>query len=599
MKKFMNYYLLAMLAICCSFMASCSDDDEVIPPEPQPEELPTPTLRFGESIDSYNGSDIPVLTENADTIYYRYSLPQGTLDEIDPAAVWNKTAVDTETDSTVIHIDLDINMDKRVKYVMEAYASITKEKQSAKSETLSKSFQSLKANLIEISEVQVGPTAIVFNAEILNVPDKADGFFYQIYLKEEYQEADFKSTYEYAVPITSSGMQGQSYLEPNREYILAIAPSKIGKNDWGGDVITEILGNVITRDFVTRPYVLNSVDATVSIAPVSSNYSSITIDVTNGSNAAGFYYGAVKTSDMNGANIEDFLIKNDWFTMHASSNISTFLDQMGAKQEKVSARIARLAENTEYTVFAIACDTVYTPGKIVSATYKTSSLTFDSKASVEVSTAMAEYQTIVLNCTLLNGCTKAAYAYRRAGSINEAEALELVLANVEDPGYTTTGGEIRIDYLDPGEYDLFVLPVDGDNQFGKMQKFVISTKLIQFDGNATVTATITNTEAGDYGPVYTIAVTKGANCAKFYYGHTYDFADGRTDLEYASFFILNNTPLPESSEATFTFQVNNWGEAAKAVVIPVDANGVNGTPVVLSCPGNAVTMSTAAKHKKK
>lgn len=598
MKKFKNYYLPAMLVLCCSFIVGCNDDDEVVPPEPQPGELPAPTIRIGDPIDSYNGSDIPVLTENADTIYYRYSLPQGAYDEIDATVAWNKTAVDTETDSTVIHIALDVNMEKRVKYVMEAYASITKEKQSAKSASVSKSFQSLKAHLVEISKVMVGPTVMVFHAEILDVPEKADGFYYQIYLKEEYNESDFKESYQYATSYTSSGMQGQSYLTANSEYLLALAPGKIGVNQWGEPGITKLMGDVITYEFETRPYTLNAVDATIDMSPSSSNFQSITIDVTKGANAAGYYYGAVKTSDMGGSNIEDYLAKSDWLSSNASSYFSSFANQMGKMQEKMTTRIANLSENTEYTVFAIACDTVGTPGKTVSAVYKTASLTFDSQASVEVTTISADYRSIVLSCKFLNGCTKAAFAYRRAGSATDKEGQEMVLTNIEDPTFNFKAGEnTSLDWLDSGNYDLFVLPIDGNNQFGKIQKYTISTKTISFDGDASVTAAITDTKNGDYGPIYTITVTKGANCAKYYYGNTYDFADGRSDLDYANFFILNTSPLQESNEDTFSYVIDGWGDALKAVVIPVDANGINGTPVIINCPGNPVTKSSA-KHKK-
>ena len=200
-----------------------------------------------------------MLTENADTIYYRYSLPQGTYDEIDPAAVWHKTAINVETDSTVIHIDLEINMEKRVRYVMEAYASITKDKQSKKSEIVNKSFQSVRAHLIEVNNIQVGPAAVMFNADILEV-GKAGGYYYMIYLEGEYKKADFVASSEYAEVITASGVQKQAYnISPNNTYILAVAPVKVGVNDWGGTYITEVFeDDITTTNFTTIPYVLNT-----------------------------------------------------------------------------------------------------------------------------------------------------------------------------------------------------------------------------------------------------------------------------------------------------------------------------------------------------
>lgn len=592
----MNHYLLAMLTLCCGFMVSCSDDDDS---PSQGFELPTPTLRFSESIDSYNGSDIPVLTENADTIYYRYSLPQGAYDEINPAAVWHKTAINVETDSTVIHIDLEINMEKRVRYVMEAYASITKDKQSKKSEIVSKSFQSVRAHLIEVNNIQAGPAAVMFNADILEVEGKAGGYYYMIYSEGEYKKADFVASSEYAEVITVSGVQKQAYnISPNNTYILAVAPVKVGTNDWGGTYITEVFeDDITTTNFTTIPYVLNTIDATVGVEVASGNYHSITMNVICGANASGFYYGAIKTNLMNGVNIEDYLTKNSWFSTHATSNFSSFTDFNGDKQTNVTSCIADLSASTEYTVFAVAADIIGTPGKVTSATYTTPALTFNSRASVEVTIVSAEYQSVELSCNFLNGCTKAAYAYRLKDSTTDEEGKELVLANAEEDYYCFKGDNVTLENLDIGDYDLFVLPIDDNGQFGAVQKFAFSTKKVLFTGSAKASATITSTEKGNYGNIYHISITKGANCDKYLYGYTYSMGD-QSDIEYATTVLMNTYSLMESSKVTTEYILDAWGDATKFVVIPVDASGNNGTPVILDCPGNVVTKSVVAKRRK-
>lgn len=622
MKKIKNYFLLSMLALCCSFAASCSDDkdDPTIgtDPEPTPEELATPTLRFAkETVDKYDGSDISILTENADTIHYRYSVPQGDNDNIDPAAQWQKIVVDktltresaaaSKEDSTVIHIDLDINLESRVIYVMEAYASITKDKESKQSDAVTKKFQSIKANYIEVNSLLAGPSAVVFDAEIVPVKGLSEentpnGYCYMIYAQNAYTKDDFLSNVQYAEPITGNGKQGQFYdIMPNTTYKLAIVAVKATANDWGGSSVDKTIGEPILHEFTTPIYAVGSSNTTVSLQPGAANYQSVSMDVTAGEGAVGFYYGAVKTADMNGATIEDFLGKNDWFTANAASYFKRFLDMNNNEQlTTVSARITNLAASTDYTVFAIAADTVGIPGKVVSTTMTTSALTFNSKASVTLTTVSAEYERVTLSCAFQNGCTKAAYGFREHGTISLEDGKELALANVEDPMYcfTTDGESKMLEHLIPNtQYDLFVIPVDKDNQFGALQKYEFKTKGISFDGNAKVSAQITHTVKGEWGLIYTITMTKGENCAKYLYGATYNMGE-QDDLEYAKTVLMNSYSIMESSEATMEYELDYWGDAAKFVVIPVDADGNNGVPVVLDCPGNAVTNRAAAKAAK-
>lgn len=585
----MRYILPVAVALCGGCVAGCSDDDD--PSGEQPvvvEPLPTPTLRFGDSVDSYDGSDIPVLTEHADTIHFRYSLPQGATDAIDPSAVWQKVAVDAATDSTVIHIDLAINLEKRVKYVMEAYASATKDKESARSEVLSKSFQSLRSRLVELSDIQVGPAAVVFHAEIVNVEGKADGYYYDIFPEGEYNKESFLASYEYAELIAESGKQKRSYnLLPGNNYILAVAPVKADTNSWGGTYITEVAGEISTANFTTPPYVLNTADASVAMEVTAANYESVSISVSADDRACGFYYGAVKTEDMNGATLEDYLARNDWFATHASSmsNYASFVDFNGVKQAKVSAKVSKLKESTGYTVFAIAADTVGTPGKMVSATCATTPLTFDSKASVKLRTVSAEYQSVTLGCDFLNGCTHAAYAYALASDKKtDAEGLELALANVSDESYHFTGDDVTLFNLSASqEYTLFVLPIDADGKFGAMQKYSFSTKSVSFTGQARVSAVITASGSNEYGATYSITITKGSGCAKFYYYYIYDAGEGLSDEEYATRILLSY--YLESDKDTVVYDIETYGEPYKVAVVPVDAAGNNGTPVILSCPG--------------
>ncbi len=423
--------------------------------------------------------------------------------------------------------------------------------------------------------------------------------------------------YQSATVYTESGIYSAfSYdMSPStacKLVVVEVENIEITTNMWGGEAVScslvgslsdyeiyEFTTGVFDEDFVIN----NATDDVVEFLSTTSDYTQIIASVTrNGNeNIASVHVGAVKTSELAGTTIGEWVVANNWFVDDWGVKYpNAFVDYYGTVYDPLNATLWGLETGTAYTLFAVPVTTSGAFGTIttIEASTVENVVVVDEnlKPSVTINTGLTTAEFVID----FKDCTKVYYEYGYAsgyGSATDlASAQEIIYSNVLS-GYNVAydygdgTATLNISWLtESTEYTFWCMGMNADGTYGPVCEYTYTTKALSWDGATTATATQISGSVDEYGYAD----------VKF----NFDLSDDTvvaTIAPVSSDYIVYDTPnawgsyilsstwynqyLYADGELTFTF----FDSTHKLVIVTEDKDGIYGTPVVVEVDWDALT----------
>lgn len=611
MKKFFTYLLAAPVVLAMAFATGCQDPKPDVPVGPvDPEEPTLPTITVTEDIDAqtYNSAAVIVKVSHADKFKYAYYIQDARPE--DAAIEWKEVAVEKDGDYRVVFEDLPTSLTGNTKYTFEAFASM----KDTLSEAETINFQTLVAQHVMVEDLAVSARQISFVAELLKAHCQA--FCYIIMPKTDYDLDAFKKDIEegWAEIIKESAVIIQEPLEPEKEYVIAIVPINLTEDG----KFKEYAGSVIVKEVKTIKYGMGQkeVVATLAIDEASVTFvgANATITRPDTLSISGYYFGAVKKSDLGDATVGQWLNSSDWLYANQPQNYNYY---QRFDKGKLSADFrCKLEPETEYEVFVIAVDKDGFIGKATSVAVKTPPIVFNPDLTVTVhhSEFNKDEHCVDFTLGLSDNCTKVYRLFYMDGNADHDETRTLLIEKAMNPidedfwsaqNVQESNVKLRGD-LNPGnKYELFMLPVGADGSLGEMivHEFEIidpSAVEITFDPSITmdfeIAADPVHSATKNFTWEYVITPTLDASAGSCEYGVVYldyGFDPATEGVEAAAKSLYKEEGSIKPSVPDVPIELANWtadDREAYIVYIPIGVDGTTkGQPVmkkVMVAPGH-------------
>ncbi len=384
-----------------------------------------------------------------------------------------------------------------------------------------------------------------------------------------------------------------STIIPNSEYVIGYAPANL--NEDGS--FNSLAGDIQFQYVTTLGYEFGLCDATAAITVNSdaATFSSVSYTLNNDGDCLGAILGYVKTSELT-TSVDEY-VKNTWLPAQSYLSISTFYSYGDTSYwETLDKTQSSLVDDTEYTVFSIAVSKGGRLGTISSASASTSAMGYNSAYNSTVVLTPGNTST-ALNVTIPEGVSRVYYYNGKDYTDDEIKAQLLYNVSNNSTYYSwTSSGDYSISYLTYlYDYTLATISVTEDGSFSEIQFYHYTTVPVDLSSSASVE--ITNKVYGAhswsssedaYSLTFDATMIDGAVGfylveLSTYYQTDYDGDGVLSADDCATSVIVGNMASSyyyRSGDGTYSAQTTS--AEAVIVVLPVDANGVYGTAILMS-----------------
>ncbi len=331
------------------------------------------------------------------------------------------------------------------------------------------------------------------------------------------------------------------------------------------------------------------------------------LQVTRGSeNVHGFMSGFVAKSELGTGTLSEWLVANEWIVgKPADPFFYVGMDGTVTYEETKTKWLSSLAHGTEYVFFALAVDNQGDLSNPVSVEFSTNPVVFDETLSIVVDNVTPSFVSTNFDVHFTPEVAKFVHINSEAvldpNNTWKYKTPEEAQASLINQGYNSYNGikadnsnivdgvfDLEISGLSENkEYILYYCAVGLDGSLGKMQSIEYSTKEFLLSSAATVTATYVSHTDGQWGGYnVTLDVTMANGATSFIVGvananYLPDPANAQP-ADYAKYLLLENPWSNETynADGEITHATALWDKADRIVIIPVDADGNYGVPVV-------------------
>ncbi len=370
-------------------------------------------------------------------------------------------------------------------------------------------------------------------------------------------------------------------LAPNTSY--SIGAIALASDSYGWVTRGSAFYEVVTTD-ACEVGVADDV-VTIAIDSEATTTGSLTVSVTRTDDSTvGYIVGYAKKIEVT-SDITTWINETNWFD--ANSYTVALFDT----EDTATATINELANTTEYEVFAMGISDDGYLGAIASDVASTTAVLAEDAMAFNVSVEVSMY-TATFTVEFVQNCQQVSYyntpAVYYGTEVSDASGESELKYYEKYYNVKCNGAEsatITISNLSKGtDYKFFYRGLSTDGDYSEIQKIEYTTLSTNaYDSAAAVTATFEAAEANDYeNAVVTYAVEYNTDTTKMLYGVVdYMYAWGLTDDSTAEEFgdILLKSGYKEQVAPYLTFTLID--DESVGVIIPVDADGKYGTPVVL------------------
>ncbi|MFI3285956.1 MAG: Ig-like domain-containing protein [Rikenellaceae bacterium] len=444
------------------------------------------------------------------------------------------------------------------------------------------------SDLVSITNLIAGTYSITFDVDM----SSCDAIGYAISATKNYYEESLMESIQYGDALIAQGGQNinlgnLAILNANESYTVSYVP--IALNEQEG--YNNILGAVQTFEISTIGFEFghSQANATYRYEDSAQTINQISYDLINDGNCLGVLKGIVKTAELGDTSLEEY-IDAAWF---ASSDYPTTFYYYGDTEYLESLNVVErnLSENCEYTIFNIAIDKSGFLGNINSVKISTSSLQYDENYEVDIRLDPQLTSTEV-ELVIPTGATKV-YYYNAGADTTEDKAKETLLSYAaSDNSYHkwSSSGTQEIQYLKyKTPYKLYVMAADDQDRYGQMQIVEYSTLGAIFDSKATLEYTVTVTSESTWSQTIDVNATLLEGAVGFYAksvssSYVMGDEDGEMSNEDWGDSLINAGGLSSYFTTSATLTIYSSSTPDPIVIIPVDAEGKYGTPIVHYMP---------------
>lgn len=413
-----------------------------------------------------------------------------------------------------------------------------------------------------------------------------DGVAYRIYNSDYYYperlvediEQGYAKLTEEDITI-NEGAYG--VLDANQEYTIAyVAVEKDSDDNY-----SKIVGDVKVMEFTTQDYVFGKGTSSVSISlePSGITTSGVSYTTTRSKNCIATYSGIVKTADLAGSSLNEYL-NADWFRYNYvnpfySYGTFDYLETMELSQRN-------LIEDTEYTLFTVGITNNGYLGEIVSEEITTKQVIYNPNYKVDL-TITPDLMSTLLNFSFGESVVKAYILNSKKTTETEDEAIAELLGRIEigQAKPYLASGEYTLKFLTYNTpYKIYVISEGSDGVYGMAQVFEYSTKLAMFNSTASLTYTETSTVSGNRTEIiFEATLTNGA--VGYYVksissGNLEDGGDGNMSADdYGHSFIKDSGLYESNYHTTGPVTITTYSKDDVVVFIPIDVNGKYGKAI--------------------
>ncbi len=552
--------------------------------------------------DATTEAHFTVSVSNATSFFYCYYVEDERPDDVEMTEV----TVDADGDYVVDITGLTPSTEGRVIYTFEAYAV----NGDVASEPVYTPFQTIESKLYTVTEVSVNPLMVTVDIDLTE--GVCSGLAYIWTESENYMETSFDEQIQYGYAATvledTTFEWGKEYfLSPGTAYTLAVVPVELGEmNDYGQQTYTKT-GEIETFSISTPDFTIGANDLAVNIEVNEASITATTLAATAyyAEGAKAFYYGSVATSEVADGDVAAYAAKTlrDSYLMNEKFEAIEYdyENQTSSTviRDEVALSFINLSVNTEYYVFAVAITADGDAGQITTQKVTTKDIAKDASIKPEI---VIDPQMDGMKATVTFGKCAEVYYYIQnttAGGMSEENIEAKFINDMASPYSEKLTASQAIDgvttferfYLGLGEtYDFYYMGVDADGAIGNLEKLQFETLRPSYESsaalNVTQNAELSTVTTDDYGTIQTVVLDVEMTGGAVQYIHdrvdsqyVNDTVESPADPEKWANYVIGNSWSKVTTDAA-QISVDLYSKTYAIVLIPVDADGNYGTPVI-------------------
>ncbi len=565
----------------------------------------TPKLSFKDAeLNGYNTAKVIATVSNAEVIEYTYYKKNQRPEEV----VWYELTVSENGEYEIDITGLAASSTETTQYTIEGQAA--NKSTALKSDVVTGVFQTIKTDMVRFSNELISPTYFAIDADILD--EFCNSFVWSLVKAEDFVDTEefLDDFYEDKMGddiVSSDSTIVATGLKVSTAYKLIFMPLQ-------ATVVSEeqtdykALGDPVVLDYSTTAYDLGTSKSDFSMEVLQGYGKDITLTTIpavfypKGNDIIEkVYYGYIPSSNVKNDDVQAYITStgNEWFYGSRLSNFYKNQYNSETKQydkvylDSLAYSFTKVTPNTEFYVVAVPADE---KGFLGNASYaKFTTLQDTPQADMQATISVEpDYTSAKFTGTQVGDKTQTILVYN---VINDPEHKDYKTA---DQAYAeliigATGGyfssKISVSsgtgtynktYLQLNtDYIAYYLPIDGNGNYGVMDKLEYTTKDVIYDAvDCTLELKSVVGEPGQYGRIdYTVTVGMGGNTTQYMYGTlgTSSIDPEKTDEENAKALVVSSSKKITTDEA-FSFYVYNANYYI--VLIPMDKDGKLGSPIL-------------------